>query len=105
MSPFSRLCRVSLLGCTTKKPVPETPPGIFATIRGGNSGGNSGLKPRARRNAQSDQQGSVKLSQLGGRQFADIVGQFRLLKAHESIALNRAFVLEAFGGAHDDLSR
>jgi hypothetical protein len=46
-------------------------------------------------NSQGKEQGNVEIAQPFGRQFADIVGQSRLLKAHQPIALDRAFVLEA----------
>jgi hypothetical protein len=45
----------------------------------------------------------VEFPQLLERQFADVVGKSRLLKAHQSIAVDRTIVLEAFGRAYGNL--
>jgi len=66
-------------------------------------GWSSDQRSRPSRNPKCDDQGIVELAQLAGRQFAYKVCQSRFLKAHQPIALDCAFVLEAFGRAHGNL--
>ncbi len=66
---------------------------------------SSDRSPSVCRNSQANEQGFVEVTQFFGRQFAHIISQSRLLKTHQSTALDRAFVLEAFGRAHGNLCR
>ena len=63
----------------------------------------SDQRPRPSRYPKCEDQGIVELAQLVGRQFAHKVCQSRFLKAHQPITLDCAFMLEAFGRAHENL--
>jgi hypothetical protein len=55
------------------------------------------------RKPKGNEQGAVEFAQFVGSQFADVVRQSGFFQAHQSIALNRAFVFEPFGGVHRNL--
>jgi hypothetical protein len=55
------------------------------------------------RKLQSDLQRGVERLQLGVSQWANVIGKERLREAYELVAVNTAFVLEAFVDADGDL--
>jgi len=55
------------------------------------------------RKPKGNEQCVVEFAQFVGSQFADVVRQSGFFQAYQSIALNRAFVFEAFGCVHRNL--
>jgi hypothetical protein len=55
------------------------------------------------REPKGNEQCAVEFAQFVGSQFADVVRQSGFFQAHQSIALNCAFVFEAFGCVHRNL--